>query len=308
MRRLTDLRRFLERGPAALAVAAIGVGLAALIAPPARAADRQPLRVCADPDDLPFSNAKGQGFENKLAEYVAGRLGERLSYTWWPWQRGRPRRALQAGLCDVVIGVPSEVGGVAATRPYYWSSYVFVSRADRPLDIDSIKDDRLKPLRIGVEEIHGNRFYTPPARVLAAAGLASRLVAYPIDGAGAPEPVEGRRGRIIADVARGTIDVAAVWGPVGGYFARQSPVPLRITPIADYEMFSTRLSHFGLAAFQYDIAMGVRPGEEALRRTLDRVIADHQPQITALLRHFGVPVLVTARLAARAGAPGDRPE
>lgn len=109
-------------------------------------------------------------------------------------------------------------------------------------------------------------------------------------------------------MARGAIDVAAVWGPVGGYFARQSPVPLRLTPIADYEMFSTRLSHFGLAAFQYDIAMGVRRGDEVLRRALDRVIADKEPQITALLRHFGVPVIVLTRVAARAGMPGDRPE
>jgi mxaJ protein len=293
MRRLTDARRSFVRHLTALAVAAIG--LAALIGAPAWAADRKPLRVCADPDNLPFSNSKGQGFENRLAEYVAGQFGDRLSYTWWPWQRGRPRRALQAGLCDVLIGVPSEIKGVAATRPYYWSSYVFVSRADRHLDVSSIKDDRLKSLRIGVEQIHGNRFYTPPAHKLAAAGLASHLVAYPIDGTGAD-----RRGRIIADVARGKIDVAAVWGPVGGYFARHSPVPLRITPIADYEMFSTRLPHFGLVAFQYDIAMGVRPGDEALRRMLDRIIADRQPQITALLRSFGVPLINPVRTVALA--------
>lgn len=290
MRRLTDAQRSFVRRVTAVAVAAIG--LAALTGPPARAADRQPLRACADPDNLPFSNSKGQGFENRLAEYVAGQLGEKLSYTWWPWQRGRMRRALQAGLCDVVIGVPSEVKGIAVTRPYYWSSYVFVSRADHHLDIASIKDHRLRHLRIGVEEIHGNRFYTPPARILAESGLASRLIAYPIDA--------DRRARIIADVARGAIDVAAVWGPVGGYFARQSPVPLRITPIADYEMFSTRLSHFGLAAFQYDIAIGVRPGDEALRRALDRVIADRQPQITALLQSFGVPLINPVRTVALA--------
>jgi ABC-type amino acid transport substrate-binding protein len=203
-----------------------------------------------------------------------------------------------------VIGVPSEIGGVATTRPYYWSSYVFVSRADRRLDIASIKDHRLRHLRIGVEEIHGNRFYTPPARILAEEGLADRLMAYPIEG-----PTNtSRRGHIIADVARRTIDVAAVWGPVGGYFAQRSAVPLKIVPIGDYEEFSTRRLHFGLAAFQFDIAMGVRPGDAALRHTLDRLIAREQPQIAALLQHFGVPVVVPTRLAARAGALADRPE
>jgi mxaJ protein len=301
--RLPPFRPVAARGALA-ALAAGAIGLAALAGPPARAAEQKPLRVCADPDNLPFSNSKGQGFENKLAALVADRLGEKLSYTWWPWQRGRMRRALRAGLCDVVIGVPGEIGGVAATRPYYWSSYVVVSRADRRLGIASIKDHRLRHLRIGVEEIHGNRFYTPPARILAEEGLADHLAAYPIE-----SPANtGQRGRIIADVARGTIDVAALWGPVGGYFARQSRVPLRIVPIGDYEEFSTRKLHFGLAAFQFDIAMGVRPGDEALRRTLDRLIAREQPQITALLQRFGVPVVVPTRLAARAGALADQPE
>jgi mxaJ protein len=292
-------------GRSALIGLAVGaLSLAALAGPPARAAPQKALRVCADPDNLPFSNSKGQGFENKLAAFVAGRLGEKLSYTWWPWQRGRMRRALQAGSCDVVIGVPSEIGGVATTRPYYWSSYVFVSRADRRLDIASIKDHRLKLLRIGVEEVHGNRFYTPPARLLAEEGLAGRLMAYPIESSAGT----GQRGHIIADVAQGKIDVAAVWGPVGGYFARHSAVPLKIVPIGDYEEFSTRKPHFGLAAFQFDIAMGVRPGERALRRTLDRLIAREQPQITAILQHFGVPMVVPTQLAARAGAPAEQPE
>lgn len=274
-------RRAARRGGvAALAAAALGLALAAA---PAPAAAQKSLRVCADPNNLPFSNAQGQGFENALAGFVAHQLGEKVAYTWWPWQRGRVRKALRAGLCDVVIGLPSEVGGIAATRPYYWSSYVFVSRADRHLAVNSIKDHKLRHLKIGVEEIHGNRFYTPPARMLADKGLADRLIPYPIAGA--------RRARIVEAVAKGDIDIAAVWGPVAGYFARHVPVPLTIVPIADYEMFSTRLIHFGLAAFQYDIAMGVRPGDEPLRRALDRVIAEHQPQITALLQQFGVPVI-----------------
>ncbi|HJU18467.1 MAG TPA: quinoprotein dehydrogenase-associated putative ABC transporter substrate-binding protein [Stellaceae bacterium] len=297
-------RPALRRG-ALMALAAGAIGLTALAGPPARAAAQKPLRVCADPDNLPFSNAKGQGFENKLAEFVADQLGEQLSYTWWPWQRGRPRRALRAGLCDVVIGVPGEVGGVAATRPYYWSSYVFVSRADHHLgDISSIKDHRLKHLRIGVEEIHGNRFYTPPARMLADVGLADNLAAYPIEGPANTSP----RARIIADVAQGKIDVAAVWGPVGGFFARQSTVPLKLVPIGDYEEFSTRRIHFGLVGFQFDIAMGVHPGNEALRRSLDQLIARDQPQITALLQRYGVPEVVLTRLAARIGRSGGQAE
>jgi quinoprotein dehydrogenase-associated probable ABC transporter substrate-binding protein len=282
------------------AIIAVVSGVALAAGAPALAAAPHELRVCADPDNLPFSDKAGRGFENRLAEFVAERLGDKLSYAWWPWQRGRLRQALAAGLCDVVIGVPSEVGGIAVTRPYYWSSYVFVSRADRHLDIASTKDDRLRRLRIGVEEIHGNRFYTPPARVLADAGLADRLAAYPIEGAGAAP-----RARIIDDVARGAIDIAAVWGPVGGYFAQRAPAPLSVVSIADYEMYSARKQHFGLAAFQFDIAMGVRPDEAALRRRLDRLIARDEPQITRLLQHFGIPLVVLTRVASETGQSAD---
>ncbi len=307
MQPLTGTRRHYLRlsklGRAALAATAIG--FAALGAAPAGAAERQELRVCAYADSLPFSNRERQGFENKIAELVAGQLGAKLATTWWPRPEGLIRHALNSGLCDVVIGVPRELASVETTQPYYWSSYVFISRADRNLDISSIKDPRLKHLRIGVETISGDRFYTPPARMLTQAGIVDNLIGYSADEIGAKPP---GRARIIADLARGTIDVAAIWGPVGGPFAQQSGIPLKVVPIGNYEMFSNRLAHFSLAAFQYDIAMGVRRGDDGLRRALDRAIAAKQPQITQLLRRFGVPLINPVRAVALATAPGGPAE
>ena len=157
-------------------------------------------------------------------------------------------------------------------------------------------------IRISHEIIHR---FTPPARMLTQAAIVDNLIGYPADENYAKPP---GRARIIEDVARGTIDVAAIWGPVGGPFAQQSAIPLKIVPIGDYEMFSNRLAHFRLAAFQYDIAMGVRRGDDGLRRALDRAIAAKQPQITKLLRGFGVPLINPVRAVALAAAPSGPAE
>jgi mxaJ protein len=249
------------------------------------------LRVCADPDNLPFSDAKGGGFENKLAELVAGDLGERVSYT-WVGQGQDPVKALQAGQCDVVMGIPTQLGRIDTTTPYYWSSYVFVSRADRGLDITSVKDARLKQLKIGVDEVRGDRFATPPAHMLGNEGLAQNILGYPIGGA---QPKGSAQARVIECVARGDIDRAAVWGPRGGYFARQAVTPLTVSPIADTEEFSTRKPRFELADFQYDISMGVRKGDDARRAALNEVILRKRLEIRALLENFGVPLIEPPR-------------
>lgn len=270
------------------------LGLASLPLSAARADEPAPLRVCAEPHNMPFSNAEGEGFENKLVELVAGELGKPLAYTWSTPQPDFIREALAGGLCDVVAGMPSQLVWAETTRPYYWSSYAFISRADRKLDITSLKDHRLRPMKIGVASVRGDRLFTPPAHILAEAGLRENLIGYPIDGESGPE----QRARIIDGVARGDIDIAAVWGPFAGYFAQRSSVPLTVTLVGDTDEFSSRKSHFELLGLQYEIAMGVRRGNDLLRQTLDQAIARKQAEIDALLEAFGVPMVRPARFSA----------
>jgi mxaJ protein len=269
----------LVQTPLAATIALCAAAIA--ISAPALAAD---VRVCADPDNLPFSNEAQQGFENKLAGLVANELGEHLSYVWARQGPGFIDTTLNAGLCDVVMGIPSEFTRVATTRPYYWSSYVFVSRRDRGYDIDSAKDKQLRSLTVGLEQVSDDRFATPPARALADSGLAQNLKFFPVD-------IGNPGKRLIAALVHGDIDIAAIWGPRGGYFARQSAVPLQIVPIGDTDEFSTRKDKFELMSFQYDISMGVRRGDEMRRAALDAVIARKAPEIRAILSDYGVPLI-----------------
>lgn len=263
---------------------AIGItaGWAITAAMPAHAGD-QALRVCAPPAALPFSNRAGQGYENKIAELIGGALRRPIAFVW----DAGAIDALAAGRCDVVMAVPARLDTIDTTAPYYSSSYVVVSRAGRGLAIDSMKDARLKTLRIGVEAIDGGRVETPPTRALADRGLVRNLIAYPVPA----EASEGPRARMLDDVAHGRIDVAVLWGPVAGYFARRAPVPLTITPITDTDEFSARKRHVQLISFQYDISMGVRKGDSALREALDRVIARDHAAIAKVLGGFGVSML-----------------
>ena len=307
MRRAADpsrtTRGVLHR--AGFIAAAAAVFAAAMTALPLRAADGPKLRVCSDPDNMPLSNAAGEGFENKLAALVAGELGKRLVYTWAPQDDNFVHETLSAHRCDVIIGVPRELGSLDTTRPYYWSSYVLVSRADRNLDITSLKDHRLDKLKIGVASINGNRFYSPPAQVLAHSGSLDRIIGYPNDGVdGAPE----QRAAIIAAVVRGDIDVAAVWGPLAGYFVQRSPVPMTVRMIGDTDEFSARKTHFQLLALQFEIGMAVRKGDGVLRGALDAVIARRQPEITTLLKSFGVPLIEPEHLAAAANSHSAAPD
>jgi mxaJ protein len=263
----------------ALAAFSLAIGLAAPCL--LLAAESDHLRVSADPNNLPFSNAAGAGFENKLAELVAGELGEPVTYSWWAQRRGFIRNTLNAGLCDVVMGVPVDYGLVETTRPYYRSSYVFVSRTDRRLDIRSIKDPRLKTLRIGVHLIGSDGTNTPPSEALGLQNIVDNVVGYMIYGDyREPDPPA----RLIEAVEKGDIDIAAAWGPLAGYTARQSGVRLEIVPITDTEGFAP-------LRFQFDIAIGVRKGDDALKARLDDVIARKQAEIDALLESYGVPLI-----------------
>jgi mxaJ protein len=246
------------------------------------------LRVCADPNNLPFSDDKGEGFENKLAELVAHDMGRIVAYTWWAQRRGFVRNTLKAGHCDVIMGVPADLDMVAATKPYYRSTYVFVWRRDRDLDLSSITDPRLRSLKIGVHLLGDDGFNTPPAEVLGEQGITGNVVGYSIYG---DYRTANPPARLLDAVAKGDIDVAAVWGPFAGYFGRKTIAPLALAPIAENGRFAP-------IVFQYDIAMGVRKQDHALQAALNKVIQQNQPAITALLESYGVPLVSSPQKAA----------
>lgn len=260
------------------------------IVSPARAAPNGELRVCADPNNLPFSNSAEAGFENKLAAMTAEALGRSLSYTWWAQRRGFIRNTLKADKCDLVIGVPSGYELVETTRPYYRSTYVFVSRRDAHLDLSSLLDPRLHRLAIGVHLVGDDGNNPPPAQALGQLGIVDNVHGYSIYGdyRQADPPA-----RLIEAVEHGEIDVAAAWGPLGGYFAEHSKVPLTVTPIQDGERFAPQ-------QFQFAVSMGVRKGDHVLRDRLNAFIDQHRSEITSLLRSYGVP-LVDAPVTASGG-------
>jgi mxaJ protein len=268
--------RLRSRMLAALALVTISTTSAGVSASP-RAQSQRALRVCADPANLPYSNRQLQGFENKIAALVARELGAHLTYTWWAQRRGFLRNTLNAGECDVVLGVPAGLELVRSTRPYYRSTFAFVSRADRALSsLRSIDDERLRSLKIGVPLAGDDGANPAPAMALSRRGMASNLVGFPLlaeSGRSVPAAVEA--------VASGALDVAVLWGPVAGAAFKQPGLlvrPLRET--RDEQM-----------PFAFSIAMGVRRQDIELARELDVVIARKRTALIAILREYHVPLL-----------------
>jgi quinoprotein dehydrogenase-associated probable ABC transporter substrate-binding protein len=237
------------------------------------------LRVCAEPNDLPFSNRAGQGFENKIADIVARDLGDSVAYTYALQNDNFVKHTLNAGKCDVMMGASVGMDDVLTTGPYYASTYVFVSRKADDLRLASITDPRLRKLKIGVHLIGDDS--TPPAMALGQEGIVDNVSGYMIYGDfSKPNPPA----RVIEAVEKKDVDVAAVWGPLGGYFAKSSAVPLSVTPMTDTAQFKPLI-------FRYAIAMGVKNGNTALRDRLDAVIAREQPAIRRILVSYGVPLV-----------------
>jgi mxaJ protein len=236
------------------------------------------MRVCADPNNLPFSNRAQEGFENRIAELVAADRGARLEYTWWAQRRGFVRNTLGAGACDVVMGLPSGFELARTTRPYYRSSYVFVSKQDRRLRLASLDDPRLRRLKIGVQIIGDDFTNSPPAHALSNRGIVGNVVGFSVYGDYArPSPLS----TIVGAVERGEVDAAIVWGPAAGYFARGAPHGLELQPVSPRADPSL--------PFVFDIAMGVRRGDAALYAELNDVIARRQADIDRILAEYGVP-------------------
>jgi mxaJ protein len=280
----------LRRSAVALLLAAAGTGARADAAPPSTptpdAPARTELRVCSDPDNLPYSHEDGSGFENRIAQLMADELKLPLRSFWLPQRRGFVRKTLGANECDVLMGVPADFERVLPTRPYYRSSYVFVSRADDPQGLRSFDDRRLARLRVGVQLVGNDLAATPPGHALAQRGATERVVGFTVFGDGPAAE------RMVQSLARGELDAAVVWGPQAGYFVQRSRVPLKMSAASPPP---------GLAMpFEFAIAMGVRRGDTALRDALDAAIARRRADIDAILAQYAVP-----RTDARDPPPAD---
>ncbi len=243
------------------------------------AAQARELKVCADPNNLPFSNRREQGFENKLVALVARELHADVKYVWWAQRRGNVRETLKAGLCDVIPGVAANLEMLATTAPYYRSAYVFVTRAADELELQGFDDPRLRMLTIGVQMVGDDSSNTPPAHALARRGVIDNVRGYMLYGDYAQESPSRT---IIDDVARGQLDVAVAWGPLAGYFARQHRPELRVQPVSP-------LIDGPMLPMAFGISMGVRKEDRALRRELDEALRQQAARIQALLHEYGIP-------------------
>lgn len=237
------------------------------------------LRVCADPNNLPWSNERQQGFENHIASLIANDMGMQVRYVWFPQREAFFRKTLDAGICDVVMGVPEGMHEASTTRPYYISSYAFISRRDRHLVVSSLDDPRLHTLRIGVHILGEQDDSLPPVHALISRGVVRNLVGYSIFG---HLDEQNPSADLIRAVVDGKVDVAIVWGPLAGYFAQRSSLPLDVTPIEADPKNPALPMVFG-------IAIGVRTRDEELRRQLDAALLRRRPQIQRVLASYGIP-------------------
>jgi mxaJ protein len=237
----------------------------------AGAAHAAELRVCAEPDNLPFSRADESGFENRIARIIADELGAALRYTWAPQRRAFVRKTFGEGACEVWMGVPAGFERMLTTRPYYRSTYVFVS-SRAPLR--SFDDPRVRTLRIGVLLPGDDLAATPAGHALALRGAVANVHGYPVYG---EHPVAQR---MVEAIAAGRLDAAVLWGPAAGFFARAKR--LHVAPAkAPPELASL--------PFEFSIAVGVRKGESALREQLDAALARRKTEIDAVLDDYSVP-------------------
>jgi mxaJ protein len=254
------------------------LALLALVAATASAAGGHPLVVCADPNNLPFSNQAREGFENKIVELVAKDLKTSVIYVWWTQRRGYVRNTLNDAKCDVWPGMATGVDLAATTRPYYRSTYVFVTREDARLAHLTLDDSRLKSVSIGVQMIGNDSMNTPPAHAIASRGIVDNVRGYMVYGdASQPNTTPA----IIDAVAHRQIEVALVWGPTAGYFSHRSPTPLRIeaaTPESD--------ARWPMA---FDISMGVNRNNRELLDQINASLEREKLVISAILKAYHVP-------------------
>jgi quinoprotein dehydrogenase-associated probable ABC transporter substrate-binding protein len=252
--------------------------------------DPKVLRVCADPRNLPFSNAKGEGFENKIAELFAAKLDKKLDYMFYPEATGFVRMTLGAHRCDVIMGFPQGDDLVQGTNPYYRTAYALVAKVGGGLDdVATLGDPRLKGMHIGI--VAG----TPPATNMAVNGLMPNAKPYPLM---IDTRIDSSGQAMIDDLRAGTIDAAVLWGPMAGYYANQSDTPLHVTPLVK-ETAGPRMA--------FRIGMGVRGSDQNWKRLLNRLIAENQPAINRILLDYGVPLLDESDRPLGAAAAAKQP-
>ena len=260
--------------------AVVTVGLLTWLLTGAVDASALELRVCADPNNLPFSNEAGEGFENRIMQILASDLGATVRYVWWAQRRGALRNTLNAGVCDIVPGIADGIETVTTTRPYYRSSYVFVVPAKSSLaNLYSLDDPRLANATIGVQLIGDDGANAPPAHALTRRGLISNVRGFMVYGdyaSGTPQAP------VIDAVASHAIDIAIVWGPVAGYFARDKPEKLQLTAV------SPELDD-GQVPMSYAISIGVRKDDLTLRQQLDAALERNRRSVEQVLDEFHVP-------------------
>jgi mxaJ protein len=238
-------------------------------------------RVCADPQNLPFSNRQQEGFENKIAGVIAKAFDAAPSYVWWGQRRGFIRNTMNAtlkeGRCNIMIGAPQGYDLVRTTKPYYRSTYVFVYRKDKGFQIKTLDDPILKKIRIGVHLLGEDYGNPPPVYALSRRGIVGNVVGFQTF-----YSAQNPESKLIDAVAGGQVDAAIVWGPAAGYFVKRQRVPLEMVPVP---------SGKGDLPFAFDISMGVKPGDDALLAQLEKVLATKHAEIVSLLKNYGVPLL-----------------
>lgn len=240
---------------------------------PQEVVDRNELKVCADPNNLPFSDEKKEGFENKIAELMGAELGLKVDYVWFPQVIGFVRNTLRARLCDLVMGTVAGDEIMQTTNPYYFTSYVMLYRSDKALAAEGPQDPHLASLRLGV--VGG----TPPADLLARHDLMAHTKPYALM---VDTRFETPTHEMVQDIIDRTIDVGFLWGPIAGYYRKHDTLPLTLVPLK---------SEPGAARMAYHIAMGVRANEPEWRRRINAAILKRQVEITAILRDYGIPLL-----------------
>jgi mxaJ protein len=275
--------------PRGLPLLLLAAALAGGCAQTGRAEPGRELRVCSDPNNLPFSNQREQGFENRIAEILAEELDARVTYTWWAQRRGFIRNTLGAGSCDLVMGVPSSFELALPSRPYYRSTYVFVTRAEDDLQIRSFDDPILRDLTVGVHLIGDDYANTPPAHALGARGITQNIRGYMIYG---DYKRENPPAEILEALIRGDIDVAVVWGPLAGYFAPRLGAEVEITPVSPQ-------IDLPFMPMVFDISMGVRREDTVFVRQIDEIMDRRRADVDAVLQDFGIP-----RVSERPGTSG----
>lgn len=236
--------------------------------------DPKVLRVCADPRNMPFSDEKGEGFENKVAELFAGKLQKKLDYAFYPGATGFVRNTLNAHRCDVIMGFPQGDDLAQGTNPYYRTAYALIVKRGNGLDdVNTLEDEHLKGKHIGI--VAG----TPPATYLAMGGLMADAKPYPLM---IDTRVDSSAEAMINDLNSGAIDAGVLWGPMAGYYAKKAGSSLRVTPL---------LKEKGGPRLVYRVGMGVRSSDQNWKRQLNQLIRENQAAINKIMLDFGVPLL-----------------